>query len=250
MAFIQIAQFRLRKEERAAALRTCTSREMRCPWTIAGCDSQRRHKVSRREVIQLALGSILLPLVIHPQDTNAKTISSAYDIVAQKDGKAFKLNKFSGKVTLFVNVATYCGLTRQYTGLVSLHNKFQPQGFEIIASPCNQFAAQEPRSNEEICQFAKEKFGAQFLLLDKLNVNGNPDGVAPLYRFLRDTSPEDTGKPVGWNFEKFLVGGDGKVLRRYKAGVIPDLIEGDVQWALEHPGRALPKKEKVRLGAV
>ncbi|CDF35643.1 unnamed protein product [Chondrus crispus] len=225
---------------RSTAKRQSASRRPPAP-------SPRFHaSVTRRTFLAATLS---LPAVLLPELVTAKTsVKSAYSIVTSKDGAPLALDKFSGKVTLFVNVATYCALTPQYEGLVSLFEKFQARGFEIIASPCDQFGHQEPGSNDEICKFAKEKFGARFLLLDKLNVNDGPGGVAPLYQFLRDTSPENPGQRVGWNFEKFLVGSDGRVLRRYKPGVLPEQIDEDIGWALQHLGQDLPPKKKPSLG--
>jgi glutathione peroxidase len=102
-------------------------------------------------------------------------------------------------------------------------------------------------SNEEVCTFAREKFGARFLLLDKLRVNGAPGGVAPLYQILKAKSPNFTGS-VSWNFEKFLVDCNGHVLRRYKPGVLPEEIRSDIEFAIKHPGRDLPSREKPLLG--
>lgn len=99
-----------------------------------------------------------------------------------------------------------------------------------------------------MCAFARERFGARFLLLDKLRVNEAPGGVAPLYQHLKAHSPNFTGR-VSWNFEKFLVDGDGLVLRRYKPGVLPEDIRSDIQFAIEHPGLSLPPRKKVSLGA-
>lgn len=175
---------------------------------------------------------------------------SVYELSPLKNGQPYPLNSFSGKVTLFVNVASYCALTPQYSGLVTLHNTYQKDGFEIIASPCNQFARQEPGSNEDICDNVKKTFGARFLLLDKLVVNESPPDcpVDPLYRLLRDQSPEKTGQPLMWNFEKFLVSADGRVLRRYSPGIYPEDIEADIKYALTHPGEQLPPKPKPYLG--
>lgn len=205
-------------------------------------------KFSRREcslLLSLTASSYILPRRALSEDTR-----SAYDIVARKNGQPFSLAEYRNKLTLFVNVATYCALTPQYEGLVALHDEYQPRGFEIVASPCDQFGHQEPGSDDEICAFAKKQFGAKFLLLDKLNVNDAPGGVSPLYKFLKDRSPEGTGQRVSWNFEKFLVGADGKVLRRYKPGILPQDIESDIKWALDHPGEPLPPKKKPYLGVV
>lgn len=229
-----------------------------CP---RGCSAKRARPVSRDTAQSptfcaslsrrnfLSVAALTLQSALLPTSVASKTSArSAYDIVVSKDGAPFPLDKFSGKVTLFVNVATYCALTPQYDGLVALHDKYQKQGFEIVASPCDQFGHQEPGSNEEICKFAKDKFGARFLLLDKLNVNDGPGGVAPLYQFLRNSSPENPGQRVGWNFEKFLVSSDGRVLRRYKPGILPEQIEEDLSWALKHPTQDLPPKKKPSLG--
>lgn len=236
---------------KACCLRGSTAKRLRTVASASSIEGILRTlcgALSRRDFLSLATGlglhAILLPSSVKAREN----VKSAYDIVASKDGSPLPLNTFSGKVTLFVNVATYCALTPQYQGLVSLHGKFQPRGFEIVASPCDQFGRQEPGSNQEICTFAREQFGARFLLLDKLNVNDGPGGVAPLYQFLRNASPEDTGRRVSWNFEKFLVGADGRVLRRYKPGVLPAEIDGDVAWALDHPGKELPTKKKPSLG--
>lgn len=204
--------------------------------------------VSRRVLLNFIVGGGLSLWFPCSSDGKVDKPSSAYDIIVLKDGKPLSLKKYEGKVTLFVNVATYCALTPQYSGLVELHDTFQPRGFEIIAAPCDQFGHQEPGSNQEVCKFAKEQFGARFLLLDKLNVNNAPGGTAPLYQFLRKESPEGSGERVSWNFEKFLVGTNGRVLRRYKPSVQPDQIKGDIEWSLAHPGKDLPPKERPYLG--
>lgn len=199
----------------------------------------------------LSLAALSIASWFLPRAASSRTNSpsSVYDIAPLKDGRPYELSYLRGKTTLFVNVASYCALTPQYEGLVTLHNTYQKSGFEIIASPCNQFGRQEPDENVDICAFAREKFGAKFVLLDKLAVNdGLPEGVAPLYRFLRDNSPERKGERLVWNFEKFLVGSDGQVLRRYKPGVLPEDLEPDVKFALAHPGQPLPPKKKPSLG--
>lgn len=208
---------------------------------------------SRRNFLHLALSATLtslLPFAAKAKQAPTSTSASAYDLSPLKNGQPYPLSSLNGKVTLFVNVASYCALTPQYTALVTLHNTYQPQGFEIIASPCNQFARQEPGNDAEICQNVKNTFGARFLLLDKLVVNESPsDGpVDPLYRYLRSTSPERIGQPISWNFEKFLVGADGKVLRRYSPGIYPEEIEKDIKFALTHPIDPLPPKPKPYLG--
>ncbi|PXF43420.1 Glutathione peroxidase [Gracilariopsis chorda] len=216
------------------------------PRFVCSLRDSSQSRLSRREFALLL--SLTASSYVVPRGALSENIQSAYDIVARKNGEPFPLAAYRNKLTLFVNVATYCALTPQYEGLVALHDEYQPRGFEIVASPCDQFGHQEPGSNDEICAFAKKQFGAKFLLLDKLNVNDAPGGVAPLYKFLKDTSPEGTGQRVSWNFEKFLVGVNGNVLRRYKPGILPEDIETDIKWALEHPGEPLPPKKKPSLG--
>ena len=140
-------------------------------------------------------------------------MASFYDIdVRAIDGSEDLLGGLRGKVALAVNVASLCGLTPQYAGLEQLHRDLQAQGFTVIGFPCNQFGGQEPESEPQIAQFCRTRYEVSFPMGAKLDVNG-PD-AHPLYRFL--TSP-DTGiaGDIEWNFEKFLVDRDGKVLKRY-----------------------------------
>ncbi|WP_040837557.1 glutathione peroxidase [Nocardia brevicatena] len=125
------------------------------------------------------------------------------------------------KVVLLVNVASKCGLTPQYSGLVDLHRKYGAQGFSVIGFPCNQFMGQEPGSAEEIQQFCSTTYGVDFPLLEKADVNG--DNRHPLYRELVATADaEGAAGDVQWNFEKFLIGKDGTVLARFRPTTTPD----------------------------
>jgi len=136
-----------------------------------------------------------------------------YDIPVQAiDGSPDLLSALRGKVALAVNVASRCGLTPQYSGLEQLQRELRDQNFTVVGFPCNQFGAQEPGSEREIVQFCEVNYGVSFPLSAKLEVNG--PSRHPLYRFL--TSP-DSGVEgdISWNFEKFLIGRDGKVLKRY-----------------------------------
>lgn len=128
------------------------------------------------------------------------------------DGVALPASTFAGKVVLVVNVASYCGYTPQYTDLEALWNRYRAQGLVVLGVPCNQFNEQEPGSAAEIKNFCSTRYGVSFPLLAKQDVNGA--GRSPLYRWLVG-SPVGAGKDVGWNFEKFLVGRDGKVLARF-----------------------------------
>lgn len=203
---------------------------------------------SRRTFLRLAAAVSALRLLPFPSPLSAAaaSTSSAYDLSPLKNGKPYPLSGLRGKVTLFVNVASYCALTPQYKGLVALHDKYESSGFEVVAAPSNQFGSQEPDSNETICANVRSKFGAHFLILDKLAVNEDPPQgpVDPLYRFLRDTAAERTGDPIAWNFEKFLVDRDGKVLRRYGPGLYPTALDSDINFALDNPGKTLPLHPK------
>lgn len=141
------------------------------------------------------------------------------------EGKEVDLAKtYAGKVCLIVNVASKCGLTTQYEQLTALHKKYGEQGLAILAFPCNDFEAEEPGTNEEIKTFCKTTYGVEFDLFAKISVKG--DEASPLYKYL--TSPEKNGKfggEIEWNFAKFLVDREGKVIARFKPDVKPDAPE-------------------------
>lgn len=128
------------------------------------------------------------------------------------------LGPLRGKVVLAVNVASRCGLTPQYSGLEDLHRELEGENFSVVGFPCNQFGAQEPGTEQQIAQFCSATYGITFPMSAKLDVNGAHRH--PLYRHL--TSP-DTGfaGDIEWNFEKFLIGRDGKVLKRYPPATPP-----------------------------
>lgn len=136
-------------------------------------------------------------------------------------GKKVKLDKYNGKVVLIVNVASKCGFTGQYKPLQDLHKKFHQHGFAVVAFPCNQFGKQEPAKDQEISAFCKKKFGIEFDLYSKISVKG--DRQAELFKRLtkHDLAPAGKGD-IYWNFEKFLVGKDGKPLARFRSNVAPD----------------------------
>ncbi|MEC3913867.1 glutathione peroxidase [Nocardia sp. CDC160] len=124
------------------------------------------------------------------------------------------------KVVLLVNVASKCGLTPQYTGLVELQQTYGPQGFTVVGVPCNQFMGQEPGTAEEIAEFCSTTYGVDFPLLEKSDVNG--EGRIPLYQALTTTA-DASGEAgdIQWNFEKFLIGRDGTVLGRFRPRTEP-----------------------------
>jgi glutathione peroxidase len=140
------------------------------------------------------------------------------------DGKPIELSKYQGKVVMFVNVASQCGLTPQYKQLEALHEKYGDKGLCIIGVPANNFGSQEPGSNDEIAAFCKKNYGVKFDMLAKVSVKG--DDKCDLYKFLtaKETNPKFAGE-IGWNFEKFLVGRNGEVVARFKPTVKPDAAE-------------------------
>ena len=132
-----------------------------------------------------------------------------------------------GKVVLVVNTASKCGFTPQYDGLEALYKTYKDQGFEIMAFPCNQFGGQEPGSADEIAEFCKVNFGLSFPVMGKIDVNGANE--TPLYAWLKGEAPGLMGtKGIKWNFTKFLVGRDGKVVRRYAPTDKPEALAKDI----------------------
>lgn len=139
--------------------------------------------------------------------------------------------QYAGKVVLAVNVASACGFTPQYAGLQQLHEKYAAQGLAVVGFPCNQFGAQEPGTHDEILDFCRTTYSVQFDVLDKIDVNG-PD-ASELYQYMTGPdAPVDDQGPVEWNFEKFLIGRDGKLIARYRSKVEPLEIAADIETAL------------------
>ena len=144
------------------------------------------------------------------------------------NGEEISLADRLGKVVLVVNTASKCGFTPQYDGLEALWKRFGPRGFEVIAFPCDQFGHQEPGGADEIAEFCKVNFGLTFKPMAKIEVNG--DGATPLYRWLKDSVPGVLGtRAIKWNFTKFLINRDGKVVRRYAPADKPESIAGDIE---------------------
>ncbi|NP_001280872.1 probable phospholipid hydroperoxide glutathione peroxidase 6, mitochondrial [Malus domestica] len=148
--------------------------------------------------------------------------------VKDAKGNDVDLSTYKGKVLLIVNVASQCGLTNSnYTELAQLYEKYKTQGLEILAFPCNQFGAQEPGTNDEIVEFACTRFKAEYPIFDKVDVNG--DNAAPIYKFLKSSKGGLFGDSIKWNFSKFLVDKEGKVVDRYAPTTSPLSIEKDVK---------------------
>jgi glutathione peroxidase len=150
---------------------------------------------------------------------------NVYDFTLNSiDGRPTPLSNFKGKVVLLVNVASRCGFTPQYAGLESLYEKYKDRGFVIVGIPANNFGGQEPGTNQEIKTFCTAKYHVSFPMMAKVSVKGSD--ITPLYAFLTDKNLHpDTGGDIGWNFTKFLVGPDGKVIARFDSKVEPESPE-------------------------
>ena len=146
-------------------------------------------------------------------------------------GKPQSLSRYKDKVLLIVNTASQCGFTPQYKGLEALYKKMHARGLEVLGFPCNQFGAQEPGSEEEIESFCEVNYGVTFPMFAKIDVNGK--NAAPLYEYLKTSRPGLLGsEAIKWNFTKFLVGKDGRVLRRYAPQDAPEKLTKDIEAAL------------------
>lgn len=148
---------------------------------------------------------------------------SIYDIKLKDiDGKETSLKPAQGKVLLVVNVASKCGNTPQYAALEKLYKKYKDQGLVIVGFPCNQFGGQEPGTNEEIKRFCSSRYDVTFPIMDKADVNG--PGRHPVYELLAGKDSPAAGD-IRWNFTKFLVGRDGKILKRFEPKTTPETPE-------------------------
>ncbi len=166
---------------------------------------------------------LLIAALCLMQTVSVQANGSLYDIPLKDiDGKPVSLKAFEGKVLLIVNVASHCGYTPQYTGLEALQEKYRARGLVVLGFPCNQFGGQEPGTNEEIKQFCTSKYQVTFPLYDKIEVNGSHRH--PLYASLAGADSPFPGD-IKWNFTKFLVGRDGKILQRFESKVKPDSPE-------------------------
>jgi glutathione peroxidase len=168
-----------------------------------------------------------------PADDTVSAMAIYDTDIAALDGTPDVLSDLKGKVTLVVNVASKCGLTPQYEQLEAIHEQFADRGFSVLGVPCNQFLEQEPGSAEEIATFCSTTYGVTFPMTEKIEVNG--DGRHPLYEQLTPTADaEGRDGDIQWNFEKFLVDGDGAVIARFGPTVVPDdpAVVGAIESAL------------------
>jgi len=159
-------------------------------------------------------------------------MSCAYDFSATTlDGRELALSSLRGRVLLIVNTASACGFTPQFAGLQELHRRHAAQGLTVLGFPCNQFGAQEPGSQAQIADFCQRNYGVDFPLMAKVEVRGA--NAHPLFRWLSDAAPGLLGsRAIKWNFTKFLVGRDGRVIRRYAPATRPAALAADIEAAL------------------
>jgi glutathione peroxidase len=154
----------------------------------------------------------------HLYDFSAKTLQ----------GGELPLGDCRGKVVLVVNTASECGFTPQYAGLEALHRKYRDRGLAVLGFPCNQFGKQEPGDAAAIAAFCQSNYGVSFRMFDKIEVNGA--GAHPLYQWLVREAPGLLGiEAIKWNFTKFLIGRDGRVVKRYAPQTVPEAIEPDIE---------------------
>jgi glutathione peroxidase len=172
--------------------------------------------VAMKKIILLAALTLFSITTMHAAD-------SLYDLPLKDiDGKAASLKPEQGKVLLIVNVASHCGFTPQYAALEATYQKYKDQGLVICGFPCNQFGGQEPGTDAEIKQFCTATYNVTFPMFDKLDVNG--DNRAPLYVLLAGKDSPFPGN-IHWNFTKFLISRDGKIINRFDSKVKPDSAE-------------------------
>jgi glutathione peroxidase len=155
-----------------------------------------------------------------------------YDLEAQSiDHQTVPLSRYQGQVMLIVNTASACGFTPQFTGLEKLHQQYGDKGLAVIGFPCNQFASQDPGDDAQIANFCQKNYGVSFQMMSKIKVNG--DSAHPLYQWLTAEAPGILGsKAIKWNFTKFLIGKDGRVVKRYAPQDAPAKIAQDIEAAL------------------
>jgi glutathione peroxidase len=190
-----------------------------------------------KNVVALFAASVLLALasgVVNSEDKKEekkgdKKVPAVLNFKMKKlDGKEADLSKYQGKVVLMVNVASQCGLTPQYKPLEELHEKYSEKGLAVLGFPANEFGSQEPGTDEEISTFCTSKYGVKFDMFSKVVVKKLDNGPepCPLYKYLtsKETDPKFAGD-ITWNFEKFLIGRNGEIVKRFAPKVKPDSEE-------------------------
>lgn len=156
-----------------------------------------------------------------------------YEFSAKKmNGQEVNMEEYKGKVVLVVNTASKCGFTPQFKELEEVYKEYNEKGFEILGFPCNQFAKQDAGTNLEIQEFCKLNYGVTFTMFEKVDVNG--EDAHPLYKYLKSEAKGLLSKEVKWNFTKFLIDSEGKVIKRYASTVSPLKIKADIEKLLKN----------------
>ncbi|HHR5886116.1 TPA: glutathione peroxidase [Providencia alcalifaciens] len=159
-------------------------------------------------------------------------MTTFYQLTAKSlSGHCISMEEYASKVVLVVNTASHCGFTPQYAGLEALYKKYADQGFVVLGFPCNQFGKQEPGGAEEIGQTCYINYGVSFPMFEKVDVNGS--AAHPVFRYLKRELPGLLGGRVKWNFTKFLIGRDGKPLKRFAPFTTPEKMEVAIVAALK-----------------
>ncbi|KAI4341729.1 hypothetical protein MLD38_026419 [Melastoma candidum] len=191
---------------------------------------------SPRLLTQINTRRLHLPLLVvdcfSMGGSNSTTQKSIHEFtVKDTRGRDVNLNIYRGKVLLLVNVASKCGFTQaNYTQLSELYGRYKDKGLEILAFPCNQFLKQEPGTSEEAAEFACKRYKAEYPIFRKVHCNGPK--TDPVFQFLKSRKPGFLGTRIKWNFTKFLVDKQGRVIQRYGPITPPLSIEADIQKAL------------------
>lgn len=176
-----------------------------------------------RHAVMVVIGSMLLCHAVFAEEKKSnEAASSVLEFTMNDiDGKAVPLSQYKGKVLLIVNTASKCGHTPQYAALEKVYDQYKEKGLVVLGFPANEFRGQEPGTNAQIKEFCTEKYGVSFPMFSKIVVKG--DSIHPLYKFLtsKEANP-DFGGEIAWNFSKFLVDREGKVVARFEPKVKPD----------------------------
>ena len=155
-------------------------------------------------------------------------MATIYDFKAvASNGKEIDFKEFEGKVLLIINTASKCGFTPQFDGLEKLNEKYRDRGLVCIGFPCNQFANQDPGTDSEIEGFCRMNYGVTFQIMKKVDVNGKD--AHPIFKYLRSQTKGLLGDRVKWNFTKFLVSRDGKIIKRFGPAIVPAKLESEIE---------------------
>ena len=187
------------------------------------------YKVYRAALILLSLSILFMAGCRTSEVIMEKSVYDFY--VKSIDGKIISLDQYRGKVLLIVNTASKCGFTKQYAGLQELYSKYSSQGFVVLGFPCNQFAGQEPGSEETIKSFCQLNYGVTFPMFAKVNVNG--EDADPFFKYLKANLPGLFTRSIKWNFTKFLINREGIPVKRYAPVTSPSAIEKDIEKLLK-----------------